>query len=106
MNANDLNVAVSLAMNSSGYTNVFRLFDVFVGTEYVYSTNIAAGNNRQAAIALTENDGVFRTPDGPSEANVDELLSDIDNCACYLRFSNPSTCIDGEETVYVFGEKR
>lgn len=90
---------------SSGYGNVFRLFGLGAGKAYVEATEIKAGNNNMT-LAAGLGFGAFISASGDSGAAIRAVLDDIDKCVYIMQFAKPTECIDGEETVYVFGEKR
>lgn len=92
-------------VTTNGYSNIYKMFYISASPEVVEATNIAAGNN-----AKTMNCGLgfgsFISTDGDLDTSIRPILSNIDKCVYHMLFAKPAECIDGEETVFVFGEKR
>lgn len=97
--------ALSAAYATTGYGKVFQCAEVVASTEYVYATSIGAGNNR-LTMALTDNYGVMNSGAVDEAVTFANIMGDINNAYYMLSYAKPSDCIDGNETVYVYGEKR
>lgn len=97
--------SLSAAYATKGYGSVFQCMEVWANTEYAYATNIGAGNNR-LTMALTYNYGIMNSGAHDDAEIFANIMGDINNAYYVLSYAKPSDCIDGNETVYVYGEKR
>lgn len=86
-------------------TNVFKSFCYFCemscGREYSVSSAIAGGNNMS-----TLNAGIGFGAFPAITPNYDKVIANFERCCYRLVYAKPAECIDGDETVYVYGVRR
>lgn len=91
--------------NMSIATNVFKssyyFCEMSCGKEYSVSSSIVGGNNNSvlsAGIGFGNFLGIT--------ANYDEVIANFERNCYRLLYAKPTECIDGNETVYVYGVRR
>ncbi len=86
-------------------TNVFKSFSYFCemscGREYSVSSAIAGGNNMSVL-----NAGIGFGTFSAITPNYDKVIANFERCCYRLVYAKPAECIDGDETVYVYGVRR
>lgn len=91
--------------NMSIATNVFKssyyFCEMSCGKEYSVSSSIVGGNNN---FVLSAGIGFGSFPE--FIANYDEVIANFERCCYRLLYAKPTECIDGNETVYVYGVRR
>lgn len=91
--------------NMSVATNVFKsafyFCEMSCGKKYSVSSLISGGNNH---LVLNAGIGFGNFPE--ITANYDEVIASFERCCYRLLYAKPTECIDGNETVYVYGVRR
>lgn len=91
--------------NMSLATNVFKnalyFCEMSCGKEYSVSSLIVGGNNK-----FTLNAGIGFGSSPELTTNYDEVIANLEKCCYRLFYQKPTECIDGNETVYVYGVRR
>lgn len=86
-------------------TNIFKsafyFCEMSCGKKYSVSSVIAGGNN---SLVLNAGIGFGNFPE--FTANYDEVIASFERCCYRLLYAKPTECIDGNETVYVYGVRR
>lgn len=91
----------NMSLATSVFKNAFYFCEMSCGKEYSASSLIAGGNNKAT---LSAGIGFGCSPE--LTTNYDEVLANLEKCCYRLFYQKPTECIDGNETVYVYGVRR
>lgn len=91
----------SMSVTTNVFKNAFYFCGMSCGKGYSVSSSIAGGNNN---LTLNAGTGFGSFPE--FSANYDEVIANFERCCYRLLYAKPTECIDGNETVYVYGVRR
>lgn len=91
----------NMAIATSVFNKAYYFCKMSCGKGYSVSSGIAGGNNN---LILNAGIGFGNFPE--FNTNYDEVIANFERCCYRLLYQNPTTCIDGNETVYVYGVRR
>lgn len=91
----------SMSVTTNVFKNAFYFCEMSCGKGYSVSSSIAGGNNN---LTLNAGTGFGCFPE--FTANYDEVIANFERCCYRLLYAKPMECIDGNETVYVYGVRR
>ena len=91
----------NMGVATSVFKNAFYFCEMSCGKEYSVASLIAGGNN---GLVLNAGTGFGNSPE--FTANYDEVIANFERCCYRLLYAKPTECIDGNETVYVYGVRR
>ena len=91
----------NIGVATSAFKSAFYFCKMSCGREYSVSSAIAYGNN-----ALVLNAGIGFGTFPAITLNYDKVIANFERCCYRLLYQKPAECIDGDETVYVYGVRR
>lgn len=91
----------SMSIATNIFTKAYYFCEMSCGKKYSVSSDIVGGNNN-----LTMNAGTGFGCFPEFTANYDEIIANFERCCYRLLYAKPMECIDGNETVYVYGVRR
>lgn len=97
----DTAIFFNMSITTNVFKNAFYFCEMSCGKEYSVSSSIAGGNN---SLVLNAGTGFGNFPG--FTAKYDEVIANFERCCYRLLYANPTECIDGNETVYVYGVRR
>lgn len=102
---------IAIKDNTAKFFNISIAVDIFkksfyfcemsCGKEYSVASSIEGGNN-----SLILNAGIGFGSFPGFTPNYDEVIANFERCCYRLWYAKPTECIDGNETVYVYGVRR